>query len=67
MTSSAGTGACLFYRIIQSNRERHEVKRPGYSFERPGRRAFRWTTLRLELSPFFGVFVQTGTKYPYCL
>jgi hypothetical protein len=28
-------------RIIQDGRERHEVKRPGYSFERPGRRVFR--------------------------
>ncbi len=34
-------GACLFCRIIQDTREHHDVKRPGYSFERPGRRVFR--------------------------
>ena len=34
-------GACLFCRTIQDTREHHEVKRPGYSFERPGRRVLR--------------------------
>ena len=42
----------MFCRIIKDTRERHEVERPGYSFERPGRRVFRWITLRFESSPF---------------
>jgi hypothetical protein len=69
---------------MQVIRERHEVKRPGYSCERPGRRVLSigiWThpataeqqakivlpvvLARLESSPFFGVFVQTWTRYPY--
>jgi len=35
-------GARLFCMIIQDTREHNEVKRPGYSFERPGRRVLRW-------------------------
>jgi hypothetical protein len=31
------------------------ASRPGYSFERPGRRVFMWITVRLESSPFVGV------------
>jgi hypothetical protein len=30
--------------VIQATRERHEVKRPGYSFERPGLRLFQTST-----------------------
>jgi hypothetical protein len=94
--------------IIQDTREHHEVKRPGYSFERPPSvfsgelftDTLSWTrkatphllaefavgapmhppiaenqaevilpvvVAPCESSPFFGVFVQTWTKYPYGL
>jgi hypothetical protein len=43
----------MFCRINQGSRERHKMERPGYSFERPGRRVFRWITLRLEFESIF--------------
>jgi hypothetical protein len=44
--------------VNKTPHEQHEMKRPGYSFERPGRR------LRLESSPLFGGFVPTWTTHP---
>jgi hypothetical protein len=60
ITSSAGVGTCLFCRIIQDSRDRHDPDT--FSSVRA-----RWIMLRLEASPFFEVFVPTGTKYPYVL
>jgi len=75
---SAGSGHTSQTSPRPSTPTRHEVKRPEYSFERPGRHVFRWIRLgdaslvascrcSVESSYFSECLSQTRTKYPYCL